>query len=112
MSSMTISPNAQFARPTVRLTRRGRLVVFLVSLLLVLGTAFILLSGTSVATGEAGTPEPTTIVMVGGGDTLWDIASGIAADGEIREMMTRIVELNALDSTMLLAGQRLRVPVQ
>jgi hypothetical protein len=116
MSSMTISPNTYSvrpaARPQVRLTRRGRMVVFLVSLLLVLGTAFILLGDTSVATDKAGTPEPTRIVMVGDGETLWDIASGIAGEGDTRDMLTRIERLNALDTGMLYAGQRLRVPTQ
>lgn len=112
MSSMTITPTIQFARPTVRLTRRGRLVVFLVSLVLVFGTAFMVLGGASVATDEAGTPEPTTIVMVGAGETLWDIAADLAPSGDTRDMMNRIERLNALDSGMLLAGQRLRVPAE
>jgi hypothetical protein len=117
MSSMTITPINDLMRPTyavrrpqVRLTRRGRLVVFLVSLLLVLATAFIALGGTSVATDKGGTPEPTMIVMVGDGETLWDISSGLAGSGDTRDMMARIERLNALDSGMLYAGQRLRVP--
>ena len=94
----------------MRLTRRGRLAVFLVSLLLVLGAAFVLLGGASVATDDAGTPEPTRIVMVNDGETLWGIAAGIADEGGTRDMMSRIERLNALDSGMLYAGQRLRVP--
>ena len=67
----------------------------------------------SVATERPGTPEPTRIVMVGQGDTLWGIAADAAAatgDGDVRAMITRIERLNALDSGMVLAGQRLRVP--
>src|SRR5262245_35461218 len=112
MSSMTITPQVRPARPQVRLTRRGRLVVFIASLLLVFGTAFVLLGGASVATGEAGEPEPTRVVMVGEGETLWDIASSIADEGDTRDMMERIERLNALDSGMLFAGQRLRVPAE
>ncbi|CUR60438.1 Peptidoglycan-binding LysM [metagenome] len=117
MSSMTISPQAFSARPSVsgrpsvRLTRRGRLVVFIASLLVVLATAFILLGGASVATEQGGQPEPTTLVMVGDGDTLWDIASAVAADGETQAMVQRIERLNHLESSMLLAGQELRVPL-
>jgi hypothetical protein len=96
--------------PAVRLTSRGRLVMFAVLLMLVLSVLFMLLDGSSVATGEAGVPEPTTVIMVESGQTLWDIAAAIAADGETPEMMQRIEQLNALDSSMLLAGQRLRVP--
>ena len=98
-------------RPTVRLTRRGRLVVFLLALALVLGAGLFIAAG-SVATEEAGTPEPTRVVMVGTGDTLWGIAADLAEDGDVRGMMTEIERLNALDSAVLDAGQRLRVPVQ
>ena len=112
MSSMTISPQPLSTRPSVRLTRRGRLVVFVASLLIVLAAAFVLLDGASVATDRSGQPEPTTLVMVGDGDTLWDIASAVAADGETSEMVQHIERLNHLDSSMLLAGQELRVPLK
>lgn len=107
MSTMT----ATSIRPTstVRLTRRGRLVVFALALLAVLAVGLVLASG-AVGTGEAGTPEPTRIVLVGSGDTLWDIAAGIADDGDVRAMIDRIEKLNALDSGMVVAGQQLVVP--
>ena len=99
-------------RPTVRLTRRGRVVVLLVGLLLALAAGVFLGAG-SVATEHPGTPEPTRVVQVGTGDTLWDIAADVAvATGEddVRAMVERIERLNALESGMVLAGQRLRVP--
>lgn len=108
MSTMTIHPSAPFAS-TVRLTRRGRLVVLLAALGLVLAVGFFLASG-SVATRDAGTPEPTRVVMVGAGDTLWDIAADLADEGDVRSMMDRIEQLNALESGMLTVGQELRVP--
>lgn len=95
----------------VRLTRRGRLVVFLLGLAVVLVLGLVIAAG-SMATGEAGTPEPTRVVMVGTGDTLWGIAADLADDGDVRAMMTRIERLNALDTVVLDAGQRLRVPVE
>ena len=135
MSSMTLSPDTYVARPRVvrprpasdsartlravppaalrgevRLTRRGRFVVFVAALLFVLGAA-LFLGATSVATNHAGTDQPTEAVMVGEGDTLWAIASDLAPDGEVREMVATIKELNALDSAMLVAGQTLYVPV-
>lgn len=109
MSTMTIHPTATFTQGPVRLTRRGRLVVLLAALGLVLAVAFVLASG-SAATRDAGTPEPTRVVMVGTGDTLWDIASGLAVDGDVRSMMEEIERLNALESGMLVVGQELRVP--
>jgi hypothetical protein len=112
MSTMTASPTLH-RRPapsgSVRLTRRGRLVVLALALVAVLAVGFVLASG-SVATDEPGTPEPTRVVLVGSGDTLWDIAAGLADDGDVRAMIDRIEELNALESGMVVAGQKLVVP--
>ena len=116
MSTLSLAPafvptaTARRPRSTVRLTRRGRLVVFLTSLLVVLSAAFVLAGG-AVGTGEAGQPAPTEIVQVAPGDTLWGIASEIATDGDVRSMMREIERLNALESAGLAAGQKLRVPV-
>jgi Tfp pilus assembly protein FimV len=121
MSTMTIDqmfgprPAAQSVtepatrRSTVRLTRRGRLVVLTLALLAVLAAGIVIASG-SVATDQPGTPEPTRVVMVGSGDTLWDIAADAAPDGDVRAMIDRIERLNALDTGMVSAGQKLLVP--
>lgn len=99
------------ARPgQLRLTRRGRLVVLVLALVVVLGLGAFLATG-SVASEHPGTPEPTRVVMVGSGETLWDIAAGLSDDGDVRAMVDRIEELNALDSALVDAGQRLRVPL-
>jgi hypothetical protein len=53
--------------------------------------------------------------MVGSGETLWDIAADAAAatgSDDVRAMVTRITRLNALDSGMVMSGQRIRVPVE
>jgi LysM domain len=111
MSSMTISHHAPRAGcGQVRLTRRGRLVVLATALLAVLAVGVFLASG-SVATDQPGTPEPTRVIRVDTGQTLWDIAADLADDGDVRAMVDHIEHLNALDSGMLVAGQRLVVPV-
>ena len=99
------------AETPVRLTRRGRVVVIFLFLGLLLAalTAF---GTTSAATGEAGEPVPTRTVMVDQGDTLWMIAAEVAAPGEVREMVHRIEELNALAGSGLYVGQRIAVPVE
>src|SRR5262245_7503714 len=117
MSTMTIAPQA-LPRPTrarpqarqeVRLTRRGRLVVFLGALTVVLLLGVFWGAG-SVASERPGRAEPTEIVMVGPGETLWDIAAQVADDGDTGAMVERIQRMNALDSGMLTAGQKIRVP--
>ncbi|GAA1139567.1 LysM peptidoglycan-binding domain-containing protein [Nocardioides aquiterrae] len=109
MSAITASP-LHHQHGAVRLTRRGRLAVFTLALLVVLAVGFVLASG-AVGTGEPGTPEPTRVVVVGSGDTLWEIAAGLADDGDVRAMVAKIQKLNALDSGMLTAGQKLVVPI-
>ncbi len=118
MSTMALEPivvtgvtrRPAAVRPQVRLTRRGRLAVLLVALAAVLVIG-ISLGSVSVASERPGTPEPTRVVMVGSGETLWGIAADIAADGDVRAMVDRIERLNALDSALVTAGQRLRVPL-
>lgn len=106
MSAMVISP----AAGSVRLTRRGRLVVFLAGLLMVLVVGFFLGAG-SVASQDRGRSAPTEVVQVVPGETLWDIASRLTVTGDdVREVMYDIKRLNALESSSLAAGQRIRVP--
>jgi hypothetical protein len=95
----------------VRLTLRGRVVVTLlfVAALMVVLTVF---GGHSAATGESGAPVKTRTVQVGEGDTLWDIASKVAAPGKTREMVHQIEELNALPGPALVEGQQIAVPVR
>jgi len=110
MSSIAIHPT-YYRRPTpsVRLTRRGRLVVTVLFLgaLLALFTAF---GSRVVATDEQGTLPTTRTVVVGSGDTLWGIAADIADAGGTREMVRQIVELNSLSSVTIHPGQELAVP--
>jgi Tfp pilus assembly protein FimV len=96
--------------PSVRLTRRGRLVLFLGSLALLLGGGVLFGAG-AVGTETAGTPEPARIVTVAPGQTLWGIAAEASEGGDVRDVMAEIEELNALETPVLQAGQRIRVPI-
>jgi hypothetical protein len=91
---------------SLRLTRRGRLAVFGASLAAMLGLGFVAATG-SLANDH---PEPTRVVTVQPGQTLWDIASRLSAGGDVRATMTHLEAINHLDSTTLQAGQHLRVP--
>ena len=94
----------------VRLTRRGRLVVTLVLTAMIVA-AFVVLGGASVATREAGTPEQVRVIEVEQGQTLWGIASQVSGDGDVREMVYRISELNSLPDSSLVEGQELALPL-
>jgi len=114
MTTMTLdtlfdSPRLpRVSRSAVRLTRRGRVVV--AALLVAFAVGVFVTAAGSVATQQPGTPEPTRIVQVGSGDTLWGIASELADGGDVRSKMEEIKQLNALESGDLQAGQRLVVP--
>lgn len=102
----------EVARPrpsTIRLTRRGRLVVLGAGLAAALGLG--LLGASLAVAGDQ--PEQTRVVTVQPGQTLWDIASRAAARtgaGDTGSMMSHLEAINHLDSSSLQVGQHLRVP--
>jgi hypothetical protein len=118
MSTMILTPTRvlQPSRPvrpsttrrsTVRLTRRGRAVVFLVGLAVAMVAGFVLAAG-STATEHS---ESTTVIQVGPGETLWDIARSVAVEGHTADMVDHIKQLNGLTGSALEVGEELRVPL-
>jgi LysM repeat protein len=93
----------------VRLTRRGRWVLTVLLLGVVLALSVVFGSG-SVASPERGEAPATTTVVVTEGASLWSIADDVAAPGETREVMYEIDQLNQLESSVLVPGQTLVVP--
>lgn len=114
MSAIAIHPTHN-SRPTadpgaLRLTRRGRVVVFVAGLLAAFALAIVFGAG-SVATQEPGDPVLTEMHTVSGGESLWMIADRIDDTGHTAEMVDRIEQMNGLESANLMVGQQLRVPV-
>ena len=108
MSTMALAPHSTYT-PSLRLTRRGRLVVFMTGLLLVLALGVLWGSG-SVASEEPGR-DATLTVQVEPGDTLYDLAARVST-GDVNATVEQIQQLNHLESSMVYAGQKLRVPVE
>ncbi|MDZ5622061.1 LysM peptidoglycan-binding domain-containing protein [Nocardioides sp. HM23] len=111
MSTITFTPQVSYSARQVRLTRRGRLVVFGFGVLLAFALGVWFAAG-SVATQDAGV-EQVEVVTVAPGETLWDIAAdatAVTGEGDVGAMVERIQEMNSLDSSMVLAGQTLRIP--
>lgn len=108
----TVRPTRSTAAPAgqLRLTRRGRLVLFVGALLVAFALAFVVMGGSSASPESAGSPTATERIVVAPGQTLWQIASDHAAGGDVRATVDAIEKLNALDSAMLYAGQELFVP--
>ncbi len=118
MSSMAIAPARSRVEPRtthvgagpLRLTRRGRLVVFLTGLVAVLAVLFVVLSDTATGTAERGQPVPVRMVQVESGDTLWTIASRAAPGQDPRDLIDQIQELNSMDGS-LQVGTKIAVPL-
>jgi LysM repeat protein len=101
------------ANPSVRLNRRGKLARTLVVLSLAIVAA-------SVAGGQAGadTSKSTLAaadsfitVTVAPGDTVWSLASRVAPQGEAGALVSAIIEINSLGSGDVVAGQKIRIPL-
>lgn len=112
MSTATVSTCAVPIRPSrtpagsARLTRRGRVVVVLLTLLLLVLAGFAL-GRVSQAAGPA---KPVPTVTVHAGETLWDIAARVAPHADRRALVAQIEALNGLPSGRVVAGQQLRLP--
>jgi LysM repeat protein len=101
--------------PRLRLTRRGRIV--LIGLPLVLLAAFILsLAGFLNAPAKAAdsasglSVTPAVSVTVQPGESLWAIAGKVDPDRDPRDVIADIVQLNDLQAGKVMPGQQLFVP--
>ena len=91
----------------MRLTRRGRLVVVLTALLLLLVAAFTV---GRVASQAAGPSRPLPTVTVQPGETLWQIAARVAPHADRRAVVLQLEQLNDLTGGRVRVGQQLRLP--
>jgi LysM repeat protein len=119
INSMNTSKVVDFqgfqANPSRRITlnRRGKLARTLVVLSLAIVAA-------SVAGGQAGadTSKSTVAaadsfitVTVAPGDTVWSLASRVAPQGQAGALVSAIIEINSLGSGDVVAGQKIRIPL-
>ncbi|MGV8976474.1 MAG: LysM peptidoglycan-binding domain-containing protein [Cellulomonas sp.] len=92
----------------LRLTRRGRWVLAAVASVVAIGTGIV--GGQAVAAGPTQALEVVRYT-VQPGDTLWQIAAGVAVPGEdVRDVIVELQDLNGLSRAELIAGQHLVVP--
>ena len=96
------------AEPSLRLTRRGRVVVLVLLALLASGASAVLFTTASRAAGDPATPPPT--ITVRPGDTLWEIASAVRPGRDARASVAELRELNHLSGYDLQPGQVLTLP--
>ena len=108
-------PERPAALPPLRLTRRGRIVligiplVLLAALLLSLAGFFNSPAKASDSAAELQTTSAVT-VTVQPGQSLWGIAAAVAPDRDARDVVADIVQLNNLSAGAVFPGQQLFVP--
>jgi hypothetical protein len=102
-------------QPPLRLTRRGRIVLVGLPLVL-LAVVLISLAGflNSPAKAADSVSElsltPTVSVTVQPGESLWGIAGAVAPERDPRDVVADIVQLNNLDGGKVMPGQQIFVP--
>jgi Tfp pilus assembly protein FimV len=94
--------------PPLRLTRRGRAVVFGFLLLVASFASAVLFTTASRADSQPLTPAPT--ITVRSGDTLWDIASRVMPQRDGQGAVAELRKLNHLDGYGVQPGQVLILP--
>jgi nucleoid-associated protein YgaU len=101
-----VASRAGAAPKKIRLTRRGRVLAFVV-LAIAVYAAFGL--GRASA-GGASSPTHATSVVVQPGDSLWTIAVRALPGSDPRDVVGELRSINHLSSADLAVGQRLRLP--
>ncbi|WP_354217485.1 MULTISPECIES: LysM peptidoglycan-binding domain-containing protein [unclassified Arthrobacter] len=103
--------------PPLRLTRRGRVVLIGIPLVILaavlLSLAGFLNSPAKAADSAADlSVTPTVTVTVQAGQSLWAIAATAVPQRDARDVIADIVQLNNLTSGGVVPGQQLFVPAQ
>lgn len=101
--------------PRLRLTRRGRIVLIGLPLVLLaallLSLAGLLNSPAKAADAASGLSVTETVsVTVQPGESLWAIAGSVDPARDPRDVIADIVQLNNLDNGKVMPGQQLFVP--
>lgn len=94
------------AKPRLRLTRRGRVVLLV--LFLALAAGVIVLAATASRAADPPRSAPTTVVRPG--DTLWSIADRHLPRHDRAAVIEEIRRLNDLDDYTVRSGQELALP--
>ena len=108
MSTTTETPR----HSSLRLTRRGRLVVLLALVGLILAAFSLGRVGSQAS--PRGTQQHVQLghTVVQPGETLWAVAKRVAPGHDPRAVIDQIADLNHLEGSGLLAGQLLVVPAR
>lgn len=107
---MSVAPHVRrpvTAATTVALALLAAAITAWLALMAHLGAA----AGGDSPTAQVGVPDRLAVVWVEPGETLQHLAARVAPGAPVGQVAGRIRELNALDSSVLVAGQTLIAPV-
>jgi len=108
---MSTAARPSASQSSLRLTARGRWVL-VIALLAVIGAFMILRAPGAIADAPA-QGEQVRNYVVQPGDTLWGLASEVAAPGvDLRDVVADLADLNGLKDQSLAAGQEIILPVR
>lgn len=101
------------AKSHLHITRRGRVVITAAVVLAALATVLMVLlsGGGAVATSDSSNVH-FDHVTVAAGETLWQVAEEAAPTSDPRDVIADIQQLNNLDSTAVMPGQTLAIPLK
>ena len=95
---------------SLRLTRRGRVLVTLVLLMVAAAAVLLLRAPATASTGSTSHTPVARSVTVAPGQTLWEIAREARPGVDPRDTVDRIMEMNGLSTASVQAGRQLFVP--
>lgn len=104
---------APVAVAPIRLTRRGRFLVSVLSFVAMLAISQVSLFGIATASAKASneaSSSTTTQIVVAPGETLWTIAARVNPEIDPRAVIDQIMDLNVIEGSNVYAGQVLLVP--
>lgn len=99
----------------LRLTRRGRIVLGVLALLVLgalLSIAVMFASTAATAADETAGDAQFGYVIVQPGESLWGVATALDPSSDPRDLIAEIVRLNQLGGSDIQAGQPIAVPMR
>jgi LysM repeat protein len=108
--SSTVRTSTVRSSAPIRPTRRGRLIIVLAIMAMLVLAGLVLGHGSSQAAGRGSVAATSRTLTVQPGETLWSVAARIAPHSDPRLVVADIESRNHLSGGQVRAGQQLRVP--
>jgi nucleoid-associated protein YgaU len=96
------------APASIRLTRRGRLLITVSATLLALGAIFALAIGSAEASNTQNAASIVEVTVFPG-DTLWSIAKSVRPEADPRATIYEIKAMNLIEGNTVFPGQVIRI---